>query len=141
MGILGTGAGLPNDITLLMQIAILLLLLLGYIYKRSGKLRKHGLIMGSAVILHLITIFAVMIPSFAINFSLLREPSVGVIVTWIHVIIGATAIALGTRLVLSWRFSNEVAECRKNKKVMRPLLVLWAASLILGIAFYFIYYL
>jgi len=143
-GILGTKASLIYDINLLLQIAILLLLLLGYKFKRDKNLMRHGLTMAVAVILHTIAILLVMIPSFITYFGiLLRDTaSPGVTITWVHAIMGILAEILGIFLVAIWRFRPQPKmACAKWRWLMKPLLALWTFALILGIAFYAYYYL
>jgi hypothetical protein len=143
-GFLGTTAELPQDITLLSQIAILLILIVGYKSVKDKKLQSHGLIMTAAVILHSLTIFLVMIPSFIIYFDvLLTSPfSTGILITWIHVIVGILAELLGVFLVLGWRFRPQLIKiCIQRKRIMWPLLILWTLASILGIGFYVYFYL
>lgn len=143
-GILGTNANLSQDITLLSQIAILLILLVGYKSVKDKKLLSHGRTMTAAVILHTLTIVPVMIPSFILYFDvLLTSPfSPGILITWIHVIVGLLAELLGVFLVSEWRFRPlSTMTCIKRKRVMGPLLMMWTSASILGIAFYVYYYL
>lgn len=143
-GILGTKADLPQDITLLSQIALLLILIVGYKLIKDKKLKTHGLIMSIAVLLHTITIFMVMIPSFIIHFDTLLKNafSLGVIITWIHALAGITAELLGIVLIFEWKFQPPPKmTCIKRKWMMRPLFMLWTLALMLGIAFYMYYYL
>ena len=55
--------------SLIIQILVFGLLIYGYVLKKKLKFRQHGLTMLSAVILHAITIFGVMVPSFVGGFS------------------------------------------------------------------------
>lgn len=144
LGFLRTGANLPQDITLISQIAILLLLILGYKYVKEKKLKTHGLIMTIALILHTLTILFVMIPSFIIYFDVLLRNvfSLGSIITLVHAIAGILAELFGIILVFEWRFrSPPNMKCAKRKWMMRLLFALWTLALILGIGFYFYYYL
>ena len=142
-GFLGTKASFLSDITLISQIAILLLLLMGYRYKKARKLREHGLAMATAVLFHVVVIFLVMVPSLAKNVGALGNiSSAGVIITWIHAIAGILAVIMGLFLVTAWRFTPPpYLACVKRKVFMRPLLILWVFVLILGISFYTYYYL
>lgn len=125
----------------MIQIAVLFLLLIGYKFVREGKLRRHGLTMSAAVILHVAFILLVMVPSFVTFFGALADvTSPGVIITWIHVLTGIYATVVGIYLVSAWRFQSE-STCMRRKNRMKPLLVLWTIALILGIAFYAYYYL
>lgn len=117
---------------------------MGYKYIKEKQLKMHGLIMTSAVLLHTLTIFLVMIPSFVLYFDILlkRAFSLGVIITWIHAIVGIAVEVVGIILVLQWRFrSPSKMTCAKRKWIMRPLFMFWTLALILGIVFYIHYYL
>jgi len=141
-GILGTNAALPIDINLILQIAVLLLLVLGLKFERDGKLFRHGVTMSSAVILHLSAALLVMFPSFIRYFGMLTTVySLGVIITWAHVVAGLSAMILGIYIVAMWRFqTHPKMNCASRKRLMKPTLVLWILTLILGISFYVYYY-
>jgi uncharacterized membrane protein YozB (DUF420 family) len=143
LGFLGTEAGMQYDANLILQIAVLVLLVIGRRLAKNKKLLTHGRAMGTLLILHTIAILLVMIPSFLINFGSLRNISdPRVIITWIHIILGTSAEALGVFLVSKWRFQpKSVAACVKRGHLMKSTFTLWALSAILGIAFYAVYYL
>jgi membrane-associated HD superfamily phosphohydrolase len=139
MGFLGTLAGTAVDLTLVIQIIVLFILLLGYKFKMNMKFRNHGITMSVAVLLHLISIFTIMIPSM-INFSnlLITEiASIPIILTWIHAILGVLSIIIGIFLVAEWRFrAPPNMTCIKRKPLMKPLIIMWVSGLILGIIIY-----
>jgi hypothetical protein len=128
---------------LAIQITVLLMLSYGYLMKRKLKFRQHGLVMGSALIIHLIMIFFVMIPSFVYavlpEYILVAPLELASIIGLIHGILGSTAAVLGVGLVASWRFQKSVEGCFKRKKFMLPTIALWTSSLILGITLYAIF--
>ena len=143
-GILGTRASLLYDINLLLQIATLLLLVLGYKYVKDNKLRRHGLTMAVATILHTSSVLLIMVPSFIAYFGILIGDfrNLGVIITWIHAVVGILTMMFGIYLVAIWRFQPPARMiCARKKWLMRPTLALWAFALILGITFYAYYYL
>jgi len=128
--------------SLVLQIAALVLLTLAIVLKNRKKYRQHGIAMASAVVLHLVTVVAVMGPSFRISFSspgivLFEMP---VIISLIHVASGLVAVALGIWLVASWHFKTDLKTCFSKKKIMGPTFVLWIVSSLLGIFMYFIFY-
>ncbi|PVX23555.1 MAG: hypothetical protein CW716_11875, partial [Candidatus Bathyarchaeum sp.] len=59
-GIFGTGANLQADINLILQFVMMLVIVWGIVYKSKRKFKKHGQIMGIAVVLHIISFVAVM---------------------------------------------------------------------------------
>ena len=143
-GILGTKASLLYDNNFILQIVIVILISVSYFLKRKKKYVKHGAIMTGAVIVHAALIIFVMGPSFIIYFGLLISPptNLGIIVTWIHVILGITSMILGIFIVTKWNFRNPTRlTCIQRKKWMKPTMITWVTALILGIGFYIFYYL
>ena len=128
--------------SLALQIAVLVLLFVSIPLKNRKKYRQHGIVMASAIVLHLVTVVGVMGPSFRISFSspgivLFEMP---VIISLIHVASGLVAVALGIWLVASWHFKTDLKNCFSKKKIMRPTFVLWIVSALLGIFMYSIFY-
>ena len=77
-----------STISLVIQIVVLGLLLSAVFLKNQKKYRQHGIVMFSAVVLHIISIMVVMIPSFGAFFSMsssVNFADILVIVTLIHV--------------------------------------------------------
>jgi uncharacterized membrane protein YozB (DUF420 family) len=142
-GIFGTGAFLQVDINLILQIVMFLIIVIGLVYKNKMKFKMHGGLMGIAVILHIISLFAVMGPSLFVNYEYFTSATsdLGVQTTWIHAIPGAIALFLGIVLVGAWvlRPSN-IAACSRKKRIMDITVLLWMVSLIFGIAAYTLFY-
>ncbi len=130
--------------TLAVQIVVFVLLILGYQFKRQLQYRKHGAAMASAVIVHAVSIFVVMIPSFSSIVSptvVLPEPQQLIYAaSAIHAVTGVLAFLLGLWLVVAWRFGSNVERCLRRKKVMLITLALWLTALILGIVLYAVFY-
>jgi hypothetical protein len=129
--------------SLVVQIVVLFLLAYGYFLKTKFKYRQHGFVMTTALIVHLLMIFYIMIPSFLLAIvpeyivtSLLELIS---LVGLIHGVLGSVAIALGTWLVVAWRFNKDFKECFARKKLMIPTLSVWVSALAFGIALYVIF--
>lgn len=142
-GIFGTGAVLRTDINLLMQIVMFLIIVISLTYKKKMKFKIHGGLMGIAMILHVISLLAVMGPSFSQSFEhfITATSDFGVQTTWIHAVPGAIALILGIVLVGGWamRPSNIMA-CSRRKRMMDITILLWLVSLIFGIAAYVLFY-
>lgn len=142
-GIFGTEALLQADINLLLQIAMFLIIVISLVYKNKMKFKIHGTLMGTAVILHLISLFAVMGPSFsqAYDYFTAATSDLGVQTTWIHAIPGAVAMILGIFLVAAWALRpSNLAACSRRKRLMDITTLLWLVSLIFGIASYLAFY-
>ena len=144
-GIFGTNAFLITDLTLLVQIAAFILLLGALVYKAKGKFKIHGAMMGVAVLVHFLSFLIGMGPSFVEGFSagaLTTEPlHIGVQTLWVHAISGALALVLGFFLVVVWiPKMSEIKSCFRRKRIMDTTILLWALSLIFGIATYIAFY-
>ena len=98
--------------------------------------------MGIAIILHLISFFAVMGPSFygGYEFLTIAISDLGVQAIWIHAVSGAIAMILGMVLVGAWAFNtSNIAACSRRKRIMDITTILWFVSLIFGILAYLIF--
>ncbi len=138
-GLLGTGASFASDLTLILEIVVLIFLAVGYLLMRRKALRGHGVFMAGAVALHTLLILLVMVPSAVINAGAFVSISPGVVITVIHIVTGTLADAFGILFIGKWRFGS-VNVCYMRVKYMKPALWLWASSLVLGLAFYAYYY-
>ena len=142
-GIFGTGAVLQTDINLILQIIMFLIIVVSLIYKKKMKFKIHGGLMAIAVILHVLSLLAVMGPSFSAGYEYFTTSTsdLGVQTTWIHAIPGATALILGIILVGAWALRpSDIAACSRRKRIMDITILLWLVSLIFGIASYIIFY-
>jgi len=126
-------------ISLGIQMIVLGLLISGYFLKRQKKYRQHGIIMLSAVVLHILSILVVMVPSFAAYFgdpSSVNFADILVITTLIHVSAGLLAALLGVWLVSSWHLQVSMQTCFRKKRVMDVTLGLWLLAIFLGVVLY-----
>ncbi|MHA1933882.1 MAG: hypothetical protein ACW97A_01255 [Candidatus Thorarchaeota archaeon] len=142
MGIFGTGAETIFEINLIIQIALLVLLLIGVARRRT--LRFHGTIMATAIIVNIITVLTIMGPSLVLysNLIIAAPFSPGNLITIIHVILGLVALLSGLifsiRFMLAIRRSGPLA-CG-TRRMMQLTALLWISSLIGGIGFYMYFY-
>jgi hypothetical protein len=127
-----------GNISLILQVVILFLLVLGlpFVKGTSGKknLMRHGYLTALALILHTLLIFIVMIPTFSSGFAELGELSFpNAFNVWSHAILGTAAEILGFIVVGFWvSKSPSKMACARMKKVMLPLFIIWIISLING---------
>ena len=140
MALLNNPVALIITASLLIQIIVLSLLIAGYMMKRKLRFRQHGIIMATALILHLSVVFYVMIPSLvlAVIQEYIIPAPLGIIslVSIIHGILGAITITLAVWIVASWRFQKSIQGCVKRKNYMLKTLTVWIATLIFGITLY-----
>ena len=141
---LGHPRFIQTDINLILQIITMVMLLVSVYYMKIGKLKQHGILMGLAVILHVLTFVSVMGPIFSQNFEFFSTETSFLLVqtTWLHAIPGAIALLLAIFLVGKWVIHASVtAPCYKRRRLMDLTLILWLISLVFGIATYVLIYL
>jgi hypothetical protein len=127
-----------GDISLILQVVILFLLVLGLPFTKGfgGKknLLIHGYLTTLALVFHTVLIFTVMIPSFSSGLGELGELSLlNAFNVWSHVILGTIAEILGFMVVGFWvSKSPSKMACGRMKALMLPLFIVWTISLING---------
>ena len=127
-----------GNISLVLQIAILLLLILAVPYVKAKGTKKnfmkHGYLTVIALILHSILIAIVMIPSFTEGFGGFSELSIfDSFTVWSHAVLGTLAEVLGIVIVVLWASKPlKHMACMKLKKAMLPLFIIWVISIING---------
>jgi hypothetical protein len=132
------GLDLVGNISLILQIVILFLLVLGLPLVRGIKTRKnlirHGYLTVAALILHTILILIVMVPSFTSSLGEVGELSaISLFTVWSHAVLGTTAEVSGIILVGAWLSKpTSRMNCAKMKKWMTPTFIIWAISIING---------
>jgi len=125
--------------SLILQFIILGLIIVSLVMKRRKMIRAHGITMFLAVVVHSITILAVMIPSFSLGLTpyILENFAKPIsIISISHGVIGLLAWLLGIWIVAAWHLSPSTQACYRKKFAMRFTLVLWLIALILGFAIY-----
>ncbi len=128
-----------GDVSLIIQIAIFFMLILGLPLTREGtknakNLLRHGYLTTFALALHTVMVVAVMIILALEGYSeILSLPPLSIVVDLGHIISGFVALVLGWVVVAFW-FSKPLATagCYKVKKLMLPLTMVWGLSLIMG---------
>jgi uncharacterized membrane protein YozB (DUF420 family) len=143
IGIFGTRALIQTDINLILQIVTFIIIVVSVVYKNKRKFKTHAGLMGTAVILLVVTLFAVMLPSFRNNYDYFTTATseLRVQTTWIHMILGAITLILGIVLVIAWVLQpSNIAGCSRRKRIMDITILLWFISLMFGIATYILFY-
>jgi hypothetical protein len=128
-----------GDVSLVLQIAILFLLVLGLPFIRGAagnakNLIRHGYSTLAALALHTVLIFLVMIPAFTGGLDELGGLSILMSFTvWSHIILGTLTEVLAVVLVGFWlaKGPSRLA-CGKWKKWMTPIFVIWVISIVNG---------
>lgn len=132
---------LVATISLVIQLVVLVLLVTGHVLKRQKKFRQHGLLMLSAVVLHVIMILTVMLPAFSVIAFTPTSLSLMVVATaMVHGTLGIVTVLLGIWIVASWRLRTSLQYCAPKKIVMRTTFILWVITITIGIILYFSLY-
>ena len=132
------------NVSLILEIIILILLIIGSEYAYKKKYTKHGWMMVVAVALHTVSVLSIMIPSIVEESNLLGEITSAGIVTQLHVISGTAAWILGIASIVWWGFKKTKAHVSlpshlKRKWVMRVIFIVWLVALISGIILHLFY--
>jgi uncharacterized membrane protein YozB (DUF420 family) len=140
-GFLGTAAGFYADITLLLEIAMGVGLLVGALLARFGRFRQHAWCQSVIVLLNFAVIVIIMIPSFRAHVSPkipLRLGKAYYALATAHAALGSATEIAGLYILLAAGTSllPERFRITKYKAWMRTVLVLWWVVLLLGLATY-----
>ena len=92
-----------------------------------------------AVIIHTITISAIMIPVFTLIVANSSPTAVSTLAS-VHGVLGIAAEVLAVWIVVSWRLRTSIRYCAPKKKTMLLTLILWVAALVLGELLYLYFY-
>ena len=137
--ILSSSAPLSSDISMILQLVVLGIILVGFIVVKRRSFRVHGIFMFIATLVNTASILVVMIPvalrlvnSSLPNFSFFFRT---------HVLLGLLIEGVAIYLVADWRFQNPGPTCFQRKKWMLTLTIMWIAELLLGMIVYMKLYL
>jgi uncharacterized membrane protein YozB (DUF420 family) len=140
-GFLGTAAGFYADITLLLEIAMGVGLLVGALLARFGRFRQHAWCQSVIVLLNFVVIVIIMIPSFRVHVTPkipLRLGKAYYALATAHAAVGTVTEIAGLYILLAAGTGvlPEKFRITKYKAWMRTVLVLWWVVLLLGSATY-----
>lgn len=123
--------------SLIIQLFVLALLFYGYWLYRHKAFRKHGMVMASALFVHLASVIVVMLPSFAFailpGYIAVNPADLTSILSIVHGVLGVVAIGLGLWFVASWRFRKDIKGCFGKRNPMLITLSAWVITLLIGI--------
>jgi uncharacterized membrane protein YozB (DUF420 family) len=140
-GFLGTVAPLYANLTLLLEIAMGVGLLLGALLARLRRFRQHAWCQSAIVLLNLAIIVLTMIPSFRVHVSPKIPIKLGksyYALATAHAALGSVTEIAGLFILLAagTRVLPEKFRITEYKAWMRTVLVLWWMVLLLGLATY-----
>lgn len=144
-GFLGTWAGFPADLNLVIQLTMGISLIAGGLLARAKRYVAHGVCQTIIVVLNLVMIAVYMAPSFGERVMPRLSTHLGkrhYAIATLHAALGTVAELLGIYILLaagtnilppSWRFT-------RWKLWMRIELVLWWLVIFMGILTYYVWY-
>ena len=140
-GFLGTAAPFSADMTLLLEAAMGVGLILGAVLARFGRFRQHAYCQSVIVVLNLALIMLMMIPSFRVHVSPripLRLGKAYYALATAHATLGSATEITGLYILLAAGTGVLPQKFRitKYKAWMRTVLVLWWLVLLLGMVTY-----
>ena len=136
MGFLGNSASHIADANLIVQMATLLLLLAGVYFVRTGRLKHHGRVMKSAIVIQFGALGIWMAPSLILNIGALSPLGTGPLFTLLHILGGVLALTLAISAAL-----HRSVVFTELRRTMWTTFIVWSLAAIFGIAFYIHYYL
>lgn len=147
-GILGTGASLQSDLSLLAYLLLIVpAMLVGFVFaRRKMFIPHHKLTMTAIIIVNWVIIFLLMAVSYREGVMPYMESSMAdprVALPTIHLVTGAVAQLLGTYLVLRMWLEKVLPRwimVRNIKRYMRFTLALWLVTAAIGVMIYVTWY-
>jgi len=127
-----------GNVSLILQVVILFLLILGLPLVRGANTKKnliwHGYLTVIALVLHTALIFIVMVPSFSKGFGELGGLSfLDSLTIWSHEVLGTAAEILAIILIVPWLYKGPSRmTCARMKKWMMPTFIIWIVSVVNG---------
>jgi len=137
--LLWTNAPLSSDISLIIQVAVILVLS-GAVYRAKGRLfLQHAYLMLACTVLNTASVALVMIP---VAWALIRGVALSgfMVLVLVHAITGIIVLTVSYYLMWVWRLGKP-GPCFKQKNKMRLLAAAWVAEVFAGIAVYYLLYL
>ena len=126
-----------SSLNMILQIAILILLLMGYLEaRRKRNFLKHGYYLTFAMIINTLSFLLIMGPSL-IEYRIWAQPlNLLNIIVIIHAVVGLVVIVQGIWIFWGWRLQSNVKGCIYKRKKMKRTLYLWILAFITGSILY-----
>ncbi len=127
-----------GNVSLILQIVILFLLVLGVPLIRGVNTKKnmmrHGYLTVAALVLHSVLIFVVMVPSFGNGLSELGGLSgLDSLDIWSHVVLGTAAEVMAIFIIVPWLAKGpSLMTCARMKRWMMPTFIIWVIAIVNG---------
>lgn len=132
--LLSTSAPVSSDISIILQLVVMGVILVGFVFANKRSFMPHGAVMFIATLLNTGSILVVMIPvalrlgdSSITGFNMLFRA---------HALLGLTVEAVAIYILANWRFQKPGPTCFQRKNWMLTLTLVWIGELILGMLLY-----
>lgn len=132
--LLSTSAPLSSDISVILQLVVMGVIFVGFIFAKRRSFMNHGIVLFIATLLNTGSILVIMIPvalrrgdSSVIGLNMLFRA---------HMVMGLIVEAAAIYILAEWRFQKPGPTCFQRKKWMLTLALVWLGELILGLLLY-----
>jgi uncharacterized membrane protein YozB (DUF420 family) len=132
-------ATLTQTIDLGIQIGIILMVIIGYVFFKNKKFNWHAQLMTISFFMIIVSFLLVMVPSLLMTYMTFLEPTTMVFDTSsiIHIPFGTAGLVLGGFLVIRWARNDYRLNNMKSKWLMRSTAIIWIVNVLFGAAIYF----
>jgi uncharacterized membrane protein YozB (DUF420 family) len=128
--LLNTNAPMSSEISMILQLAALGVLVIGFIIVKQRKYMPHGVTMFVATLLNIVSVAAVMLPV-ALRLGDTSIPGFNLLYRS-HILLGVTVLAVSVWIIAEWRLQKPGPTCFQRRKYMLGLGLVWTAQLIIG---------
>lgn len=132
--ILSSAAPLSSDISMILQLVVLGIILVGFVVVKQRKHQIHGVLMAFAALANTASILVVMVPV-ALSITDTSLPGLGFIFRT-HILLGLLIEGVAIYIITDWRFQQPGPTCFQRKNWMLTLTIGWIAELIFGMLLY-----
>jgi uncharacterized membrane protein YozB (DUF420 family) len=135
------GVPLQTQVTMAIQVLILVMLVVALIAWRRGQLSRHGKIMGIATALSIASFLTVMLPVFNDSLSdFINDVQAGSLraqVNLAHAVLGTVALGLSAVVTGRWAYGRfKLGKACYQKNLMRATIGMWVVALAFGVLVY-----
>ena len=132
--LLESAAPLSSDISMILQLAALGIILVGFAIVKRRNLKVHGIFMFLATLMNTASILVVMVPV-ALNLVNISIPGFNFLFRT-HMVLGVLVESVAVFIVADWRFQNPGPTCIQRRNWMLTLSLFWIAELLIGMILY-----
>ena len=138
MGFLGTSAPLQSDLSLVVQIVILVFLVFAITRAKKKEYLRHAYLMLGSLTFTLWNAFIVMVPKARSLVRVWRPYELSLLIR-LHMTFGVIVLLIGFYLMWVWRL-EEPGPCFKQSGRMKIIAGLWGLEILCGFVIYYLLY-